>query len=89
MTKQTRELHRLPAWPPNSPDMNLIEVVWSWMVQAIVSKGWPTRVEDLKSALLQAWDDISLDSFRELVRSYRHRLLAIVSVGGDRHPQFA
>ena len=30
MTKQTREMDRLPAWPPNSPD--LIEVVWSWMV---------------------------------------------------------
>ena len=35
MTKQTRELERPPAWPPNSPDLNLIEVVWSWMVRWI------------------------------------------------------
>ncbi len=28
-TRQTRELDRLPAWPPNSPDLNLIEIVWS------------------------------------------------------------
>ena len=35
MTKQTRELNRLPAWPPNSPDLNLIEIVWSWMVRWI------------------------------------------------------
>ena len=35
MMKQTRELDRLPAWPPNSPDLNLIEVVWSWMVRWI------------------------------------------------------
>ena len=27
MTKQTRELDRLPAWPPNSPDLNLVEIV--------------------------------------------------------------
>ena len=35
ITKQTRELRRLPAWPPNSPDLNLIEVLWSWIVKKI------------------------------------------------------
>ena len=91
MTKQTRELDRLPAWPPNSPDLNLIEVVWSWMVKAIRDDdaGWPRDPEALKERVLQAWDDIPLESFRELVRSYRLRLRAILSVGGDRHPQFA
>ena len=33
ITKQTNELHRLPDWPPNSPDLNLIEIVWSWVVK--------------------------------------------------------
>ena len=91
MTKQTRELERLPAWPPNSPDLNLIEVVWSWMVRWIRDSdgGWPGRPEDLKVKVLEAWDAVPLESFRELVRSYRVRLLAIHSVDGDRHPQFA
>lgn len=91
ITKQTRELARLPAWPPNSPDLNLIEVVWSWMVKAIRDDddGWPRDPETLKQRVLQAWDDIPLSSFRELVRSYRLRLRAILSVGGNRHPQFA
>ena len=91
MTKQTRELQRLPAWPPNSPDLNLIEIVWSWMVKAIrdSDEGWPRDPQTLKVRVLQAWDDIPLTSFRELVRSYRLRLEAILSVGGNRHPQFA
>ena len=91
LTKQTNELDRLPAWPPNSPDLNLIEVVWSWMVKAIRDSddGWPRDPETLKQRVLQAWDDIPLDSFRELARSYRLRLQAILSVGGNRHPQFA
>ena len=91
MTKQTRELDRLPAWPPNSPDLNLIEVVWSWMVRWIRDSddGWPARPEDLKVKVLEAWDAVPLESFRELVRSYRVCLQAIHSVGGDRHPQFA
>ena len=90
-TKQTRELERLPAWPPNSPDLNLIEIVWSWMVRWIRDSdgGWPTNPEELKQKVLQAWDAVSLGSFRELLRSYRWRLIAIMSVHGDRHPDFA
>ena len=90
-TKQTRELRRLPAWPPNSPDLNLIEVVWSWMVKWMRrhENGWPRDPETLKQRVLEAWDAVSLESFRELLRSYRVRLMAIHSVKGDRHPQFA
>ena len=91
MTKQTRELERLPAWPPNSPDLNLIEVVWSWMVKWIVRQdgGWPKTCDELKVRVLEAWDAVPLESFRELIRSYRIRLQAIASVDGDRHPDFA
>ena len=90
MTKQTRELERLSAWPPNSPDLNLIEVIWSWMVRWIRDSdgGWPANPEDLKVKVLEAWDAVSMDSVRELIRSYRVRLEAIASVNGDRHPQF-
>ena len=88
-TKQTRELDRLPAWPPNSPDLNLIEIVWSWMVQDIAKGGWPKTTEDLMDAVVRAWDNVSIDSFRELVRSYRQRLMAIHSRDGDRHPCYA
>ena len=91
MTKQTRELDRLPAWPPNSPDLNLVEIVWSWMVKSIRDSddGWPRDPEALKQRVVEAWDAIPLQSFRELLRSYRFRLMAIHSVDGDRHPQFA
>ena len=91
ITKQTRELRRLPAWPPNSPDLNLIEVVWSWIVKKISKRpgGWPKRPEELREAAVQAWDEISLESFRELILGYRARLKCVLSVGGDRHPQFA
>ena len=91
ITKQTRELDRLPAWPPNSPDLNLVEVVWSWMVKRIKDsdEGWPSDPETLKTRVVEAWDSIPIESFRELCRSYRLRLQAIHSVDGGRHPQFA
>ena len=40
--------------------------------------------EDLKIAGTKAWDEVSIESFRELIRSDWHRLKAIESVGGDR-----
>ena len=51
--------------------------------------GWPAEPESLKQKVLEAWDAVPLESFRELLRSYRYRLMAIHSVDGDRHPQFA
>lgn len=89
ITKQTRELSRLPAWPPNSPDLNLIEIVWSWMVRKLSLRGWPRRPDDLRASLEEVWEEISLESFRELVLGYRARLMCVISVKGDRHPQFA
>ena len=52
-------------------------------------EGWPKEAQALKPKVLEAWDAIPLESFRELVRSYRVRLQVIHSVDGDRHPQFA
>lgn len=91
LTKQTRDLDRLPAWSPNSPDLNLVETVWSWMVKDICKdpNGWPRDPETLKQRVLYSWNNIPLASFKELMRSYRLRLQCIHSVGGDRHPQFA
>ena len=38
MMKQMRELDRLPSCPPKSPDLNLIEIVWSWTVKNICDR---------------------------------------------------
>ena len=89
LTKTTREFSHLPVWPPNSPDLNLIEMVWSWMVGNISRGGWLTTLEGLMTSVRLSWHNVSLESFRELCRSYRQRLLAIHSVNGDRHPNFS
>ena len=63
MAKQTRELDGLPSWPPNPPDLNLVEVVWSWIVYDIAKGGWPKTNEGLVDAVLRVWDNVKLESF--------------------------
>ena len=63
VTNQTREMQRLPAWPPNihSPDLDLIEVVWSWIVKKISNRadGWPKRPEELRETAVKTWNEIN------------------------------
>ena len=41
-------------------------------------------------AVLLAWDNVSVNDFRELIRSHEQRLISIVNVtsNGDRHPEY-
>ena len=45
--------------PSNSPDLNAIEHVWPWMVH-MVKQSRPTPHDDLKQAILDAWNQITL-----------------------------
>ena len=59
------------------------------MTLDIAKGGWPKNNKDLMAAVLRAWDNVKMESFLELVRSYKQRLMAILSVKGDRHPSYA
>ena len=59
------------------------------MVHDITKGGWVKNTEDLLDAVLISWDNVDMNSFRELVRSYRHHVMTICSVEGDRHPTYA
>ena len=50
------------------------------MVEDICSRqgDWTKNPDDLKVFVLEAWNNVSLDSFKELVRSYKHRLLVTI-----------
>jgi len=43
-------------WPPNSPDLSMIEFVWSVMTQYVFGKCHPTNSSELLSAVLAAWE---------------------------------
>jgi hypothetical protein len=79
-------IERGKEWPPCSPDLNLIEYVWSWMVQKVRKGGWPTTVKALKRKVKAVWNSLNQESFQNLVRRYRKMLEAVCDAKGDRVP---
>lgn len=68
-------------WPPQSPDLNIIENVWSY----IKGKRSPclTRTrEETINEIEGLWKDISLETIQNLVKSIPRRLQSVIEVKG-------
>ncbi len=57
------------AWPPNSPDLNLIQKVWCTAMHR--------NLQDLKDLLLMSWCQIPQDTFRDVVESMPRRVSGV------------
>ena len=59
-------------WPPNSPDLNVIEMMWS-MMKNIVAFYHPTSLQELIEAVNIAWRQISMETVNRLCNSFIRR----------------
>jgi len=74
---------RFINFPANSPDLNIIENLWSLMVRAVYSGNRRfDSVEELTAAILTAWEEIPQDTIRNLYQSIPHRLAAVLLARG-------
>jgi transposase len=73
-------------WPPNSPDANIIEPVWAMLKEKVYSRE-PRTVLALKRMIREEWNNIKLETVRQLVDSMPARLAAIVAAEGG-HTSF-
>ena len=70
-------------WPPNSPDLNIIENVWSIM-DTELSKKKITSHDQLKRAIKRIWTQkVTLEYIRSLYDSIPRRLQAVLDAGGE------
>ena len=69
-------------WPSNSPDLNLIENLWS-IVKRNVEKKMPKNTDDLRRFMIQEWDDILESTLIGLVGSMKHRCELIIENNGE------
>ena len=80
-TKEVQDVFKLhnvdfidkKSWPPNSPDLNVIEHVWAVLKQRVDERG-PRTVQDLKLFASEEWEKIPQSMMQNCIFSLINRL---------------
>ena len=70
-------------WPPNSPDLNPIENLWS-ITKKHVERRRPKNLEELDQFLHEEWNKIDRETLSHLIGSMNARCLAVIKSNGER-----
>jgi hypothetical protein len=69
-------------WPPFSPDLNPIEMMWSIVTHRLRGQEF-TNANDLFNAVQQIWLEIPIATVNSLVTSFRARLEVCIRINGE------
>lgn len=70
-------------WPARSPDINPIENAWGWLSREVYKDGKQyDSVEELKKAVLTAWEAIPEEYLKQLIASMKNRIFEIINRNG-------
>lgn len=73
---------KIQPHPPQSPDLNAIELVWAQM-KDLVERNRPKNKRELKEALLESWEKITMKEIRRCIGSLPKKMRKIVELNGD------
>lgn len=76
---------RWGKWPAQSPDLNIIESVWSRLKNAVYVRQ-PTTLQELETYLEQEWKKLTPADLQKLYESISRRLEMVIARGGDSIP---
>lgn len=68
-------------WPPYSPDLNVIEVIWAIMKHRLEKKVVKT-LDQLKIEIQDIWDNLSIPLINRLIDTMPKRLIKCVQNNG-------
>ena len=75
--------HLLKDWPPYSPDLNIIEVIWAIMKRRLDAIPSAT-LDQMKVVIMQVWNELEFSTINKLVDSIYNRMALVIAKGGER-----
>lgn len=84
--EHTSEVEHL-IWPPQSPDLNIIEHLWCILETQVRSRyPPPTSLRELEAVLVEEWIKIPLETIQNLYESIPNRIQAVINAKGGPTP---
>ena len=80
--KENQGQLQLMEWPPQSPDLNIIEAVWNYLDRK-KQENQPTTSEELWDVLRDAWNNIPGDFLQKLQDSIPYRIDVVLKEKGS------
>ena len=77
----------IPGWPPNSPDLNPIEMVWGILKRKLKKHKWQAE-EEVFEVIEGMWRNIDSNVLNSLVKDFVHRCELVVKLGGASCSQY-
>ena len=62
----------MPKWPPNSPDLSAIELIW-YIVKEMINMFPPNNLEELKSSIKNIWYSIPVSLCEKIIEHIGER----------------
>ena len=73
---------RILPHPPQSPDLNPIELIWAKM-KGLVEKKRPQSKDQLLKAILSSWEQITLQDIRNCINDLPKKIEKIIDCKGE------